>query len=155
MTWQAWTTVAVVVGAMVLFASEKMRIDLVALVVLGTLVVLGIVTPVEALSGFSNEATVTVAAMFALSLGIERSGVLDPLTRLLMRIRKPWLLTLAMMLAIAPLGAFVKNVALVATFLPLALRAYPKPNVHDFLHRSARDTFGCADCVSQFLLSYP
>jgi di/tricarboxylate transporter len=60
--------------------------------------------------------------MFALSLGIERSGVLDPLTRLLMKIRKPWLLTLAMMLAIAPLGAFVKNIALVATFLPLALR---------------------------------
>jgi len=48
--------------------------------------------------------------------------VLDPLTRLLMKIRRPWLLTLAMMLAIAPLGAFVKNIALVATFLPLALR---------------------------------
>ncbi|KRA33962.1 sodium:proton symporter [Rhodanobacter sp. Root627] len=122
MSWQAWATVAIIVGAMALFVSEKVRIDLVALLVLGSLVVLGIVTPVQALSGFSNEATVTVAAMFALSLGIERSGVLDPLTRLLMKIRKPWLLTLAMMLAIAPLGAFVKNIALVATFLPLALR---------------------------------
>ncbi len=122
MSWQAWATIAVVFGAMLLFASEKLRIDLVALIVLGTLVVLGIVSPTEALSGFSNEATITVAAMFALSLGIERSGVLDPLTRQLMRIRKPWLLTLAMMLAIAPLGAFVKNIALVATFLPLALR---------------------------------
>lgn len=122
MSWQAWATVAVVIGAMAMFVSEKLRIDLVALIVLGTLVVLGIVSPVEALSGFSNEATVTVAAMFALSLGIERSGVLDPLTRLLMKIRRPWLLTLAMMLAIAPLGAFVKNIALVATFLPLALR---------------------------------
>jgi di/tricarboxylate transporter len=121
-SWQAWATVAVVIGAMAMFVSEKLRIDLVALIVLGTLVVLGIVSPVEALSGFSNEATVTVAAMFALSLGIERSGVLDPLTRLLMKIRRPWLLTLAMMLAIAPLGAFVKNIALVATFLPLALR---------------------------------
>ncbi|TPG09716.1 SLC13 family permease [Rhodanobacter glycinis] len=122
MSWQAWVTVAIIVAAMGMFASEKVRIDLVALIVLGALVVLGIVSPVEALSGFSNEATVTVAAMFALSLGIERSGVLDPLTRLLMRIRRPWLLTLAMMLAIAPLGAFVKNIALVAAFLPLALR---------------------------------
>ena len=122
MSWQAWATIAVVFGAMLLFASEKLRIDLVALIVLGTLVVLGIVSPTEALSGFSNEATITVAAMFALSLGIERSGVLDPLTRQLMKIRKPWLLTLAMMLAIAPLGAFIKNIALVATFLPLALR---------------------------------
>jgi di/tricarboxylate transporter len=39
-----------------------------------------------------------------------------------MRIKRPWVLTLALMLAIAPLGAFVKNIALVATFLPLALR---------------------------------
>jgi di/tricarboxylate transporter len=121
-SWQAWATVGIIAGAMALFVSERVRIDLVALLVLGALVVLGIVTPAQALSGFSNEATVTVAAMFALSLGIERSGVLDPLTRLLMKIRKPWLLTLAMMLAIAPLGAFVKNIALVATFLPLALR---------------------------------
>jgi di/tricarboxylate transporter len=122
MSWQAWATVVIIGAAMGLFASEKLRIDLVALLALAALVVLGIVTPVEALSGFSNEATVTVAAMFALSLGIERSGALDPLTRQLMRIKKPWLLTLAMMLAIAPLGAFVKNIALVATFLPLALR---------------------------------
>jgi di/tricarboxylate transporter len=122
MSWQAWATMAVIVVAMGLFASEKLRIDLVALLVLAALVILGIVSPVEALSGFSNEATVTVAAMFALSLGIERSGALEPLTRLLMRIRRPWLLTLALMLVIAPLGAFIKNIALVATFLPLALR---------------------------------
>jgi di/tricarboxylate transporter len=122
MSWQAWATVIIVVGAMGLFASEKLRIDLVALLTLAALVILGIVSPAEALSGFSNEATVTVAAMFALSLGIERSGVLEPLIRLLLKIRKPWLLTLALMLAIAPLGAFIKNIALVATFLPLALR---------------------------------
>ena len=122
MSWQAWVTVAVIIGAMGLFASEKLRIDLVALLVLAVLVVLGIVSPAEALSGFSNEATVTVAAMFALSLGIERSGALEPLTRQLMRIRRPWLLTLALMLAIAPLGAFIKNIALVAMFLPLALK---------------------------------
>ena len=122
MTWQAWATVAVIVAAMALFASERVRIDVVALLALAVLAVLGIVTPAEALAGFSNEATVTVAAMFALSLGIERSGLLEPLARMLTRIRKPWLLTLAMMLVIAPLGAFIKNIALVATFLPLALR---------------------------------
>ena len=122
MTWQAWATVVVIVMAMVLFASEKVRIDLVALITLAVLVILGIISPVEALSGFSNEATVTVAGMFALSLGIERSGALEPLSRLLMKIRQPWLLTLTVMLVIAPLGAFIKNIALVAIFLPLVLR---------------------------------
>jgi di/tricarboxylate transporter len=122
MVWQAWATVAIIVAVMGLFVSERVRIDLVALLALGALVVLRIVSPEEALSGFSNEATVTVAAMFALSLGLERSGALEPLIRVLSRIQKPWLLTLALMLAIAPIGAFVKNIALVATFLPLAIR---------------------------------
>jgi len=122
MEWQAWATVAIILAAMVVFASEKVRIDLVALVVLGLLVILGIVDLREALSGFSNEATITVAAMFALSLGIERSGALEPLGDWLATIKKPWLLTLALMVTIAPMGAFVKNIALVATFLPLALR---------------------------------
>ncbi|MFZ2235742.1 MAG: SLC13 family permease [Dokdonella sp.] len=122
MTWQAWATVIIIIGAMAVFASEKMRIDVVALVVLGLLLILGIVDMREALSGFSNEATVTVAAMFALSLGIERSGALEPLGDALAKIKKPWLLTLALMVTIAPMGAFVKNIALVATFLPLALR---------------------------------
>ena len=54
MNWQAWATVAVIVLAMALFASEKLRIDLIALLVLATLVILGIVSPVEALSGFSS-----------------------------------------------------------------------------------------------------
>jgi len=56
MSWQAWAVVAVIAVAMALFASEKLRIDLVALLVLAALVVLGIVSPSEALSGFSNEA---------------------------------------------------------------------------------------------------
>ncbi|HJT98788.1 MAG TPA: SLC13 family permease, partial [Rhodanobacteraceae bacterium] len=122
MSANAWIVLGIVVGAIALFASEKVRIDLVALIVLALLAGLGLVTPDEALAGFSNEATVTVAAMFALSLGIERSGALEPLAAVLGRIRKPWLLTLALMLAIAPMGAFVKNIALVATFLPLVLR---------------------------------
>ena len=128
MSWQAWATAVIIVFTMGLFASEKVRVDIVALLSLGLLIVLHIVTPEEALSGFSNEATVTVAAMFALSMGVERSGGLEPIIRLLSRIRRPWLLTLGMMLAIAPLGAFIKNIALVATFLPLALRVCARTN---------------------------
>ncbi|HET7611481.1 MAG TPA: SLC13 family permease [Rhodanobacteraceae bacterium] len=128
MTWQAWATAAIIVFAMVLFASERVRVDLVALITLGLLVALGIVSPEQALSGFANEATVTVAAMFALALGIERSGALEPIIRMLTRIRKPWLLSLGMMVVIAPLGAFIKNTALVATFLPLSLRVCQRTN---------------------------
>ena len=121
MTWQAWAVAIIVVVAMSLFVSEKLRFDVVGLLVLSTLMVLGILTPGEALSGFSNEATVVVAAMFALNGGLVATGALDPLVRFLSRIEKPWLLTLSIMLIVCVLGAFVKNTALVATFLPVTL----------------------------------
>jgi di/tricarboxylate transporter len=121
MSAQAWIVAAIVTGAMALFISEKLRYDVVGLLVLAALLVCGILTPAEGLSGFSNEATVVVAAMFALNAGVVGTGGLDPLTRVLSRIRRPWLLTLAIMLVVCILGAFVKNTALVATFLPVTL----------------------------------
>jgi di/tricarboxylate transporter len=121
MSAQAWIVAAIVIGAVALFASEKLRFDVVGLTVLGLLMTLGILTPAEGLSGFSNEATVVVASMFALNAGVVGTGGLDPLIRVLSRIRKPWLLTFAILMVVCPLGAFVKNTALVATFLPVVL----------------------------------
>ena len=107
MGWQAWAVAAISVGAMALFVSERLRYDVVGLLVLAALLVLGILTPSEGLSGFSNEATVVVAAMFALTAGVVGTGALDPLIRVLSRIRTPWLLTLSIMLIVCLLGAFV------------------------------------------------
>ncbi len=121
MNWQAWAVAIIVIGAMMLFVSEKVRFDVVGLLVLAALLVLGILTPEEGLSGFSNEATVVVAAMFALNGGLVATGALEPLIRLLSRIDRPWLLTLSIMLTTCVLGAFIKNTALVATFLPVTL----------------------------------
>lgn len=121
MSWQAWTVAGLLAGAMALFASEKLRYDVIGLLVLGMLLALGIVTPGEGLSGFSNEATVAIAAMFALNAGVVSTGGLDPVVRTLVRFRRPWLLTLIIMLMMAVLGAFIKNTALVATFLPVCL----------------------------------
>jgi len=118
---QAWIVAFIVIGAVTLFASERLRFDVVALLVLVLLMVVGILTPAEGLSGFSNEATVVVTAMFALNAGIVGTGGLDPLIRGLSRIRRPWLLTLAILIVVSVLGAFVKNTALVATFLPVVL----------------------------------
>ncbi|MHB8446620.1 MAG: SLC13 family permease [Rudaea sp.] len=121
MSLQAWAVAAIVIGAMVLFVSERLRYDVVGLLVLAALLVSGILTPAEGLSGFSNEATVVVAAMFALNAGLVGTGALDPLIRALSRIQRPWLLTLSILVIVCFLGAFVKNTALVATFLPVTL----------------------------------
>ena len=121
MNWQAWAVAIIVVGAMALFVSEKLRFDVVGMLVLVALLALGILSPDEGLSGFSNEATVVVAAMFALNAGLVATGALEPLIRLLSRVERPWLLTLSIMVTTCILGAFIKNTALVATFLPVTL----------------------------------
>ncbi|MBX3711742.1 MAG: SLC13 family permease [Lysobacter sp.] len=123
MTPDLWITLAVLVGAVVLFVSEKLPVDVVALLILGSLLVSGVVTPGEALSGFSSPATLTVAAMFVLSAGLQRSGTLRGVGELLSRVRWPWLLGLLMMLLAAFASAFINNTAIVAVFLPLVISA--------------------------------
>lgn len=123
MTPDLWITLVVLVGAVVLFVSEKLPVDVVALLILGSLLVFGVVSPGEALSGFSSPATITVAAMFVLSAGLQRSGALRGVGELLSRVRWPWLLGLLMMLLAAFASAFINNTAIVAVFLPLVISA--------------------------------
>ena len=75
MTQDIFITLLIVLITMILLFSEKLRVDLVALLVLGALVLTGLVTPAEALSGFSNPAVVTVWAVFILSGGLSRTGI--------------------------------------------------------------------------------
>lgn len=120
---QALLTLAVLAGAVALFVTEKLPVDVVAMLVLASLLVLGLVTPAEALSGFSSEATITVAAMFVLSAGLAHTGALLPIGRMFGRIKRPWLFLVVLMLVIGPISAFVNNTAAVAVFLPMVLAA--------------------------------
>ena len=114
---------AVLAVALALFVSERLRVDLVSLLVLALVLVLGLVTPAEAISGFSNEATVTVAAMFVLSGALRKVGGLDALTAILLRaaLRGRGVLTASMMGVVSAVSAFVNNTASVAVFLPIVL----------------------------------
>lgn len=118
-----WLTLAVLAGAVYLFVTEKLPVDVVALLVLASLLVLGLVTPGEALSGFSSQATITVAAMFVLSAGLQRSGALQGIAEMLARIRSGWLFALVMMGTIAAVSGFINNTAAVAVFIPLVMAA--------------------------------
>jgi di/tricarboxylate transporter len=119
----AWLTLAVLVAAAALFISERLRVDVIALMVLSALLLLGLVDPEAALAGFSSEATITVAAMFVLSAGLSRSGALLGLGRALSRIRSPWLMLAIVLAVVGPVSAFINNTAAVAVFLPLLLAA--------------------------------
>ena len=123
MTLQLLVTVAVMLVAVYLFITEKFRVDVVALMVMTALLVLGVISVPEALSGFSNQATVMVACMFVLSGALKANGALVAIGELLSRIRWRWLLLLVMLGLVVAVAAFINNTATVAVFLPLVLMA--------------------------------
>lgn len=129
MGWDAILTLCVMAGAVALFVSEKLSVDIVAILALSALVLLGVIGPDVAISGFANEATITVAAMFVLSAGLQRTGALRALALLFARIRWPWAFGLAVMLTVATVSAFVNNTATVAVFLPIVLAATAAKNL--------------------------
>ncbi len=118
---EAILTLAILVAAIALFAWEKLPVDLVAMLILASVLVLQLVTPAEALSGFASQATITVAAMFVLSAGLARNGALAAIGRWFARIKHGWTFTLAVMITLAVMSAFVNNTAALAVFLPVVL----------------------------------
>jgi di/tricarboxylate transporter len=130
-------------GAVYLFVTEKFRSDLVALVVLGALVLVGLagklgswlaagkwISPEEGVSGFSNPATITVAAMFVLSAGLQKTGAVAIVGRLLGRLgRWPWLMLVVMMSLVGLVSGFINNTAAVAIFLPPVMAACARNRV--------------------------
>lgn len=125
MTFEMLAVLAMVVVAVILFATERLPVDLVALVVMATLLLSRIVTPEEGLAGFSNTATVTVGAMFILSAGLFKTGAVDALGRLLAYIFRVnlWVALAGLMLTAGLLSAFMNNTPIVAIFIPLVLGA--------------------------------
>ncbi|MFQ5949070.1 MAG: SLC13 family permease [Nitrospiria bacterium] len=123
MTAEIFFVLALVATAVVLFAAEIFPVDLVALMVMSTLLVSRIISPQEGISGFSNTATVTVGAMFVLSAGLFKTGALNFIGVWLARVGKRsfWVALITMMLTIGGVSAFVNNTAAVAIFMPIVL----------------------------------
>ncbi|MDY3331489.1 MAG: SLC13 family permease [Pelistega sp.] len=123
MTIDIMITLGITLIAIVLFATEKIRIDAVAILVLTLLTLSGQIDVSEALSGFSNSATITIAAMFVLATGLKNSGALDGVGDLLSRVKSPWLFLLTLFIITAFISPFVNNTAVVAVFIPIVIAA--------------------------------
>ena len=109
--------------AIILFATNLIRMDLTALLVLVALAVTGLVTPSQALSGFSNSAVVIVWAMFILSAGLSRTGVSNLIGIQLLKFagKSEGRLIAILMSITALLSAIMNNVGVAAMFLPITL----------------------------------
>ena len=123
MTLEIALTLGLLVAAIALFISNRFPPEVVALILLATLLMSGLVPVERGLRGFSNDAVITIAAMFVLSAGLQRTGVIGWMARELERLarRAAWLAVVALLLLTAFLSAFVNNTAIVALFIPLTL----------------------------------
>lgn len=116
-------TLAIALGALVLFASNRLRADIVGVLVMAVVMGAGLVTAAEGMSGFSNEATATVALMMVLAAGLTRTGAIDLLGRTLGRLAgTSETRFLVVLLAITvPASAIINNTPVVIVLLPVVL----------------------------------
>ncbi len=123
MTLEIGLVLAILLVSLILFVSEKIRMDVTALLVLGSLVLTGLVTPEQGVAGFANGAVIAVWAMFILSDGLQRTGVADVISRTVLRLagRREVRMIAVIMLTSGALSFFMNNVGVAALMLPVVI----------------------------------
>lgn len=124
---QLWSQLAfglILVGGLYLFASEKLRTDVTAMLVLAALVLTGVLDAKQALSGFSSEPAIIVAAVFVISGALGATGISERLGIWVERASgtQEWRTIAVVMPLVALLAAFTHHVLVTAMMLPLLLR---------------------------------
>jgi di/tricarboxylate transporter len=123
MTFEIALVLGILATSLILFVSEVIRMDLVALLVLCALAVTGLVSSTDAFAGFSNSAVITVWAMFILSEGLTRTGIADIIGRQVIRVagRREISMIIVIMITAAVLSAFMNNIGVAALMLPVVM----------------------------------
>ncbi|MCH8479194.1 MAG: anion permease, partial [Wenzhouxiangella sp.] len=114
---------AVLAIMLALFVSNRLRLDLIAVLGLLALILSGVLSVPEALAGFSDPVVLMIAGLFVVGAGLFRTGVADALGRQVERLAGDGIhrLTLAIMLVTAFLSAFLSSTGTVAVMLPVVL----------------------------------
>ncbi len=125
------TVLAIMGGALVLFVSDRVRVDAVALLVVLALALSGVLTPAEALSGFAEPLVVMIAGLFVVSAALSSTGVAGAVGEWLARAAggSATRLIVALMLATGLLSAFMSSTGTVAVMLPVILRLAARSGV--------------------------
>jgi di/tricarboxylate transporter len=124
MTFEQTVFLAILAITLALFVSEKLRVDLVALLALLALTLTGILDPAQALSGFASEPAIIVAAVFVLSAGLSATGITDRIGAAIARAAggSEWRTIAVVMPATAALSAFSHHLMITAMMLPIMMR---------------------------------
>jgi di/tricarboxylate transporter len=119
LSWQAWFTLVTCVTAVVILARDWLPPALVLVGATVVVMLVGIITPEQALSGFSNAAPITVAALYVLARAVEKTGALQPLIN--WALGAPGRERAALVRLLTPVvsaSAFLNNTPIVAMLAP-------------------------------------
>ena len=118
MSWQAWYTLTVVAACFGALSLTRAATDMVMIGGVMLLLVAGVLTPAEALSGLSNEGMVTIGMLYIVTSGVQETGAMSGiLARLLGRPQSVGVAQLSLMAPVAAASAFLNNTPLVAMFI--------------------------------------
>jgi len=109
--------------ALILFALDKLSVDVVGLIVLLALAIPRVLSPKEALSGFADDTILLLISLFVLTAGIVRTGVVERVGLWLASVggRNPARVTQLILLAVAAVSSFLSNTVTTAVFLPIMI----------------------------------
>ncbi len=118
-----WITIGILVLSAIFFVNGKIRSDLVALCALVALLVCQILTPEEALSGFSNSVVIMMIGLFVVGGAIFQTGLAKMISSKILRLagKSETRLFLLVILVTSAIGAFVSNTGTVALMLPIVV----------------------------------
>ncbi len=128
MTGETLLVFGILFAAVVLFASDRVRLDVVAILVVLALMLSGVLTVAESLAGFGDRIVLMIAALFVVGEGLVRTGVAYAVGNWLMQVAgasETRMMTL-LMLVVAGFGAFMSSTGIVAIFIPIVLAVSAK-----------------------------
>lgn len=128
---EAWITAGVTLTAVLTLSVSSLAPDIVLLAAVGLLLLLGIVTPVEALTGFTNEGLATIALLFIVVRGLVDTGVIGGVAQTLLgRPKSSAGAQLRLMLPVAGASALMNNTPVVAMLIPAVSDWAKRNNLH-------------------------
>jgi di/tricarboxylate transporter len=115
---------AVLAFAVLLFIFEWVRVDVVGIIMMVLLPLLGLVTPKQAISGLSSNAVVSIIAVIIIGAGLDKTGVMNTMARLILRFAGKSETRIMTLIAgtVAGISGFMQNIGAAALFLPAARR---------------------------------
>jgi len=119
------TIVLLIVGfTLFMFIWEKIAIDITSLIAMALLMLTGVLTTKEGIAGFSNDATVTILFLFLLSAGLEKTGAINIVGRVMIKYigKNQHLAFVAVLLVCGLVSAFLNNTAVVVIFMPIVFK---------------------------------